>query len=358
MPLKDWPPTDDWPPKETPEQFQGPAGSHDTLSRRIGLEQRATTLDMVEKRPEQPSLQATDAQAAIEEFKRELAALEESRNQLRESSREMEGMKQSVDHAAALRTELDQIRGVAGQLGDDYARLRDASREAREGSAAAADVVQEVERKLGWLEQRVTEIQTTLDGETRRRDEFVQETARMENDGRALAATIATHVERLALEKKQFETFEQRMEKLIEHERQLSYLPERLEEFSRIFEALTNQADELRRKQASLEPLQEQLNALQAMASDMDEKFTALFARQAELAQKSDEFEQKLMALADREPVVRAVKEELDTVHQMSEKSKADLQYLSDHGEDLSLLRRRLEELLTLTAAAEQKIRR
>ena len=327
MPLKDWPPRDDWPPKETPEQFQEPAGSLDTLPRRVGLEQRATTMDTVEKRPEQQSSQVTDMQAAVETFKRELAALEEVRTQLRQSHREMEGMKQSVDHAAALRTELEQIRGVAGQLGDDYAGLRDASREAREGSAAAAEVVQEVEKKLGSFGQRVAEIQTNLDAETRRRDELVQDTARTENDGRALAATIATQVERFALEKTQFEAFEQRMERLVEYERQLSFLPERMEEFSRTFEALTNQA-----------------NALQM--------------KQAELAQKSDEFEQKLKALADREPVVSAVKEELDTVHQISAKSKADLQYINEHSEDLSLLRSRLEELLTLTAAAEQKIRR
>jgi chromosome segregation ATPase len=184
-----------------------------------------------------------------------------------------------------------------------------------------------VEKNLGSLGQRVTDIQTSLDAQIRRRDEFVQDTARLENDGRALAATIATQVERFALEKTQFEAFEQRMERLVEFERQLSYLPERLEEFSRTFEALTNQASELR-------------------------------MTQAELAQKSDELEQKLKALADRETVVSAVKGELDTVHQMSAKSKADLQYINEHSEDLSLLRSRLEELLTLTAAAEQKIRR
>ena len=326
MPLKNWPPTDDWPPKDTPRSsHEEPA--NDEQFQPLRLEPRATMLDTVEKRPEQPLSQVTEAQAASETFKRELAALEEFRTELRESSREIEGMKQSVDHAAALRTELEQIRDVAGQLGDDYARLRDASREGREGSTAAAELVQEVEKKLESLGQRVTDIQTNLDAETRRRDEFVQDTARTENDGRALAATIATQVERFALEKKQFEAFEQRMERLVEYERQLSYLPERLEEFSRTFEALTNQANELQMKQA-------------------------------ELAQKSDEFEQKLKALADRDPVVRAVKEELDTVQQMSAKSQADLQYISDHREDLSLLRSRLEELLTLTAAAEQKIRR
>jgi gas vesicle protein len=73
---------------------------------------------------------------------------------------------QSVDHAAGLRAELDQIRGVAEQLGDDYAKLRDASRGAREDSAAATEVVQEVERKLERLGQLVNESQTKLDAVT------------------------------------------------------------------------------------------------------------------------------------------------------------------------------------------------
>src|SRR5688572_26303796 len=136
MPLKDWPPKEDWPPKNTPRS------SHEEVAKD-------------EKRPEQPWAQVTEVQASIDTFIRERATFEEIQNKLRESHREIEGMKQSVDQAAALRTELEQIRGVAGQLGDDYAKLRDASREAREDSAAATDVVQEVEKKLGSLGQLV-----------------------------------------------------------------------------------------------------------------------------------------------------------------------------------------------------------
>ena len=364
MPLKDWPPREDWPPKgphrsghdelAQDEQLQAmiengapeAAGSLDTLSRRLEvLEQR---LNKVENRPEQSAAQVTEAKAGIEALNRERAALEEFRNQLRESRREIQEIKQSVDHAAALRTELEQIRRVAAQLGEDYAKLRDASRQAREESAAATQGVQEVEKKLGGLGQLVNEIQTKFDAALRWRDEFVQETARAEKDGRALAADIGTHVERLALEKKQFEVIEQRMKSLIECERQLTYLPPRLDEFSTIFQALTEEADELRRKHARLD----------ARASDLGEQVTALTARHAELSLKLDEGEQKMKVLADREALVTAVKQELDAVHQMSARSKADLQYLSEHREDLALLRSRLEELLSLTGAAEQKIRR
>jgi chromosome segregation ATPase len=283
MPLKNWPPTDDWPPKDPPRS------SHEDLAK----DERF--------------------QALTKRDGPEAAALEEVRNLLRESYREIEGMKE-------------------------------ASREAREGSAAAVDVVQAVESQLGSLRQRVNDMQATLDAATQRRDEFVQDTARIENDGRSLAATIVTHVERLAVEKSRFEEFERRMDVLLERERQLAYLPQRLEDFSRTFQALTEQSNELRSRQASLEPLQERIAQLER--------------RHEELAQKSDELAQKMKALADGESVISAVKEALDTVHQMSARSKADLQYISDHREDLALLRSRLEELLTLTGAAEQKIRR
>src|ERR1051326_8926940 len=55
--------------------------------------------------------------ARVDALKRERATLEEFRNQLRAAQGEI---KHSVDHANALRTELDQVRGSAGQLAQDY----------------------------------------------------------------------------------------------------------------------------------------------------------------------------------------------------------------------------------------------
>src|SRR5687768_9786974 len=99
---------------------------------------------------QQLSSQALETQASIDALKKERAALEEFRNQLRSAQTEI---KQSVDHAASLRGELDQVRGTATELTGEYNKLRETVRAAREDSTAATEAVEDVEKKLGPLMQ-------------------------------------------------------------------------------------------------------------------------------------------------------------------------------------------------------------
>src|SRR5438093_2852517 len=94
------------------------------------------------------SSQALQTQATIDTLKKERSALEEMRTQLREA--ENDG-KQPVAHATTLRTDLDQIRLVSATLTQDYDKIRDTSRAAREDTTAAMATVKEVENKLGPL---------------------------------------------------------------------------------------------------------------------------------------------------------------------------------------------------------------
>ena len=52
-----------------------------------------------------------------------------------------------------LKTELEQVRAAATILGQDYARIREMSREAREDSGAAMEAVKDVEKRMGPLAQ-------------------------------------------------------------------------------------------------------------------------------------------------------------------------------------------------------------
>ena len=56
-----------------------------------------------------------------------------------------------INAAGTLKAELDQIRGLATALTQDYAKIREISREAREDTTAAMTTVKEVENKLGPL---------------------------------------------------------------------------------------------------------------------------------------------------------------------------------------------------------------
>src|SRR5918999_6249861 len=74
---------------------------------------------------QQLSSQALETQASIDALRRERATLEEFRTQLRAAQGEI---RQSLDAAVSLRGELDQVRGTAGQLSQEYAKLRETSR--------------------------------------------------------------------------------------------------------------------------------------------------------------------------------------------------------------------------------------
>src|SRR6185437_15167577 len=64
------------------------------------------------------SSQALGTQATLETLKKERAALEGLRGQLRDTEAEV---KQSLGHSTTLKTELEQIRGIATTLTHDYA---------------------------------------------------------------------------------------------------------------------------------------------------------------------------------------------------------------------------------------------
>ena len=89
-------------------------------------------------------------QATLDTLKKERAALEELRVQLQKSETEV---KQSLGQSSSLKAELDQIRAVAATLTQDYGKIRETSREAREDTTAALTTVKEVENKLGPLAQ-------------------------------------------------------------------------------------------------------------------------------------------------------------------------------------------------------------
>src|SRR4029453_15483938 len=94
------------------------------------------------------SSQALQTQATLETVKLERAALEELRGQMREADLEV---KQSLGAANALKAGLDQIRGIAATLAQDYTRVRETAREAREDTTAAMATVKDVEKQLGPL---------------------------------------------------------------------------------------------------------------------------------------------------------------------------------------------------------------
>jgi len=94
------------------------------------------------------SSQALGTQATLETLKKETR---DARGAARASAEGRRGGQQALGQSSTLKTELDQIRAVASTLTQDYAKIRETSREAREDTTAAMTTVKEVENKLGPL---------------------------------------------------------------------------------------------------------------------------------------------------------------------------------------------------------------
>jgi protein HOOK2 len=117
---------------------------------------------------------------------------------------------------------------------------------------------------------------------------------------------------------------------------------------------------------AQTEAAEEQMRRADAMARQAqqhctqvlhgEEKVTALEGRLADLDRSADAVEQKIHALGDQEVLVQAVKAEVENIRQISSRSKADLQFVSEHRNDVSELRDKVEDLLERVRDTDGKI--
>ena len=110
--------------------------------------------------------------------------------------------------------------------------------------------------------------------------------------------------------------------------------------------------DQLRRGEAMYKTLEQRRSQL----AFSEKKLLDVEIRMAELGQKSADIDQKMKALAERDAVISAVKAEVDSVHEISAKSRADLQYVADHREEVAALRRQVQELLGTAGATQELI--
>jgi chromosome segregation ATPase len=92
--------------------------------------------------------QALQTQAILDTLKKERSSLDELRLQLRDAEKEV---KQALGAASTVKGELDQVRSGVSALQQDFSKVRETSREAREDTTAAMLTIKEVEKKLGPL---------------------------------------------------------------------------------------------------------------------------------------------------------------------------------------------------------------
>ncbi len=87
-----------------------------------------------------------------------------------------------------------------------------------------------------------------------------------------------------------------------------------------------------------------------------EKKIEAFQGRLDDLESLNNDVEQKIQAVTAREAFVGSVKKEVDKIHQISQRSRVDLQHVADHRNEVDQLRNKLEAVLTGFTETEERI--
>ncbi len=87
-----------------------------------------------------------------------------------------------------------------------------------------------------------------------------------------------------------------------------------------------------------------------------EKNIAAFEGRLNDLDRGAEAVEVKIKALADREALVQAVKGEVENIRQISSRSKADLQFVAEHRNDVTDLRAKIDDLLGRVVETDGKI--
>src|SRR6266851_3432601 len=190
------------------------------------------------------------------------------------------------------------------------------------------------EETIGRIEKLALDTSAQIDAAAKARQEVERETAKLTREAGTLLESARSQVDALAIKKKEFEAFdervrglqgsvgdaESRMEALAAKDKNLVALSQTVDGLAKRFEALFAQADDLARKQLALETLHEQLaevdelskkttwqmDALRQSRQDLDvlrKEVQDFYKSHAEIAQLRDKLgadRQALEAFGDR----------------------------------------------------------
>src|SRR5260370_16548607 len=117
---------------------------------------------------------------------------------------------------------------------------------------------------------------------------------------------------------------------------------------------------------AQLESAEEQLKRLEAASKQLEQRrsqlafsekrIAAFEARAGELAPVTEESDAKIAGIVKRDAIVEAVRQEVASIHEVSARSKSDLQYVEAHRNDVAALRERVDEVLSLAGETETQV--
>lgn len=328
------------------------------------------------------SSQALQTQASLDTLKKERSALDELRGQMRESEADV---KQSIGHAAALKTELDQIRAVATSLTQDFGKIRDTSRGAREDTTAAMATIKDVEKKLGSLAQlhelsRSTEEHLTslnalaehvshkakaLESQQHAVEHAVVQANRVNEMVWSMDAQIAKLNEGMKQASRaddaigRIERLSQETDKQLEAATKLRQETERgtaklTKEAGTVLDAVRGQVDALGLKKKEFDAFDERIRSLHASVGDAETRMQALAAKDKSLIALSDKVDaltkrfetlfNQSDELTKKQITLETLHERLGQVDDLAKKTTWQMDALRQSRQDLDLLRTEVQE--------------
>src|SRR5688572_9253239 len=159
--------------------------------------------------------------------------------------------------------------------------------------------VARAEETVARMEKLAHETTAQLSAATTAREEWNREFARLDKESRGLSEYLKTTVERLAVDKKEFDQFdhrlralsgaigeaEMRMDGVLQKDKNLAAMNHRADELSKAFQTLMAQADEMAQKQGALEALGDRLAQVDEMGRRTQAQHEALKQSRQELEQ-------------------------------------------------------------------------
>lgn len=243
-----------------------------------------------------PLVQLQELSKSTEERLTSLNALAEHVSQ---KAKALEAQKHAVERAVV---EANRLNEMAWAMDVQIAKLNEGSKQV----GLAADTVSRMEK----LAQETT---AQLSAATTMREEFGRDFARLDKESRRLVDYLKSTVERLSVDKKEFDQCdhrlralsgavsesEARMDGVLAKDKQLAAMNQRADELSKSFQTLMAQADEMTRKQGALEALGERLAQVDEMGKRTQAQHDALKQSRQDLEQLRSEIADFHRAHAD-----------------------------------------------------------
>ena len=220
-----------------------------------------------------------------------IVALNSLAEHVAQKTKALDNQKHTVEHAVV---ESNRLNEMVWNMDVQIAKLQDGGRQAAQ-----------TEELVGRIEQLTRDTQAQLETANASKEQLTTEVARLGRDRAELATFTRAYLERLTVERKEFDAFDQRVGALRESigtveervdavvvkDREAAAIGQKLDEMTTTLSTLSTQTDDLQARQHELESLQERLGQVEEFSKTNRWHYESLAKSQDALEQARKDIE-------------------------------------------------------------------